>query len=174
VLQPRAGPRIKVRLAACGAGREARMSHAGTLVTAASLIAGFGSALIAFRLQRELDIEEKNEQRPAHLREQHWFPASDWLIVASNLAALCLVVVPLVALESPSRRLVRFCSATCCAAAIMLAGYIPSILAHYRFLVGLTEERSNPTFWEGIFLALTVVAALAAFAVVLQVAESAS
>jgi hypothetical protein len=105
------------------------MSHADTLVTAASLIAGFGSAVIAFRLQRELDIEEKNEQRPPHLREQHWFPASDWLIVASNIGALCFVVAPLVAFDSPSPRMVRLASAACCAAAIMLAGYVPSIPA---------------------------------------------
>jgi hypothetical protein len=61
--------------------------------------------------------------------------------------------------------LLRLASAVCCASAIMLAGYIPSILAHYRFFVGLTEERTNPTFWEGVFLALTVTAALAAFVV---------
>jgi hypothetical protein len=125
---------------------------------------------MAFRLQRELDIEEKNEERPRHMREQHWFPASDWLIVASNMSALCFVVAPLVALESPSQRMVRFASATCCAAAIMLAGYIPSILAHYEFFFGLTKERSNPTFWEGIFLAVTAICAVAAFAVAYRLA----
>lgn len=145
------------------------MSQADTLVTAASLIAGFGSAVIAFRLQRELDIEDKNEERPAHRQEQHWFPASDWLIVASSLGALCLVVAPLVALDSPSRATVRLASAACCAAAIMLAGYIPSILAHYRFFVGLTRDRSNPTLWEGIFIAVTVVGAMTAFAVTYRV-----
>jgi hypothetical protein len=36
------------------------MSHQDILVTAASIIAGFGSAVIAFSLERELDIEEKN------------------------------------------------------------------------------------------------------------------
>lgn len=38
------------------------MDHQNLLVTAASIIAGFGSAVIAFRLERELDIEEKNEE----------------------------------------------------------------------------------------------------------------
>jgi hypothetical protein len=95
------------------------MSQPDTLVTAASSIAGFGSALIAFRLQRELDIEEKNEERPRHLREQHWFPASDWLIVAANIGALCLVVAPLVALDHPSKGMLRLAAATCCAAAIV-------------------------------------------------------
>ena len=88
------------------------MSHPDTLVTAASLIAGFGAAIMAFRLQRELDIEEKNEARPQHQREQHWFPASDWLIVASNISALCLVVAPPVAVKSPTHRMVRLASAT--------------------------------------------------------------
>jgi hypothetical protein len=39
------------------------MAHLDVLVTAASIIAAFGSAVIAFRLERELDIEEKNEER---------------------------------------------------------------------------------------------------------------
>lgn len=141
------------------------MSHPDTLVTAASLIAGFGAAIMAFRLQRELDIEEKNEQRPHQQREQHWFPASDWLIVASNMSALCFVVAPLVAVGSPTPRMVRLASAVCCASAIMLAGYIPSILAHYEFFFGLTKERTNPTFWEGIFLAVTAIGSVSAFAV---------
>src|SRR5215469_4856647 len=141
------------------------MSHPDTLVTAASLIAGFGAAIMAFRLQRELDIEEKNEERPRHKRERHWFPASDWLIVAFSMSALYLVVAPLVAVGSPTHRMVRLASAICCASAIMLAGYIPSILAHYKFFVGLTRERSNPTFWEGVFLAATAIGALTAFVV---------
>jgi hypothetical protein len=139
------------------------MAHQDTLVTAASVIAGFGSALIAFRLQRELDIEQKNEEKPKSQREEHWFPASDWLLVISNVSALCFVVVPLVALDSPSRQVVHTCSAICAATAIMLAGYIPSILAHYHFFYGLTKERTNPTFWEAIFIALTSVAAVVAF-----------
>ena len=81
------------------------------------------------------------------------------------MSALCLVVAPLVAVESPSHRRVRLASAMCCTAAIMLAGYIPSILAHYKFFFGLTQERSNPTFWEGVFLAATVIGALTAFVV---------
>ncbi len=45
----------------------------------------------------------------------------------------------------------------------MLAGYIPSILAHYHFFYGLTKDRTNPTFWEGMFIALTAICALVAF-----------
>lgn len=141
------------------------MDHQDVLVTAASIIAGFGSAVIAFRLARELDIEEKNEERPRHRKERHWIPVADWLVVTANVGALCLVVAPLVATPTPSDGMIRFASAICSAMAIMLAGYIPSILAHYRFIYGLTEERTNPTFWEGVFVLATVVAAAAAFVV---------
>lgn len=141
------------------------MSHPDTLVTAASIIAGFGAALIAFRLERELEIERRDQELPPHRREGHWFPASDWLLVISNVAALCFVVAPLVAIESPSPRTIRLTSAVCTATAIMLAGYIPSILAHYRFFYGLTKkERKNPTLLEAVFLSITVIAAILAFA----------
>jgi hypothetical protein len=100
---------------------------------------------------------------PYGLSEEHWFLASDWLIVVSNVSALCFVAVPLIALESPSHKIVRLCSAVCAATAIMLAGYIPSILAHYQFFYRLTKDRTNPTFWEGILIALTGVSALMTF-----------
>ena len=141
------------------------MDHLDVLVTAASIIAGFGSAVIAFRLERELEIEEKNEERPKHRREHHWIPASDWLVVTASVGALCFVVAPLVATPMPSDGMIRFASAICSAMAIMLAGYIPSILAHYHFIYGLTKERTNPTFWEGVSVLTTVLAAAAAFIV---------
>jgi hypothetical protein len=69
----------------------------------------------------------------------------------------------LVATASPSQRLIRFTSAVCTAAAIMMAGYIPSILAHYHFFYGLTtKERKNPTLWEGVVIAVTIVSAAVA------------
>jgi hypothetical protein len=47
---------------------------------------------------------------------------------------------------------------------IMLAGYIPSILAHYHFhLRGLMKQRTNPTLWGGVFILTTLVAAATAF-----------
>jgi hypothetical protein len=129
------------------------MEQQADLVTAASLIAGFGSTLMVFRLERELNVEERNlnveernRDRSEQEKERHWFPASDWLIVISNVTTLCLVVAPLVSIERPSQHLIRFASAVCSAAAIMLAGYIPSILAHYHFFYGLERTRTNPTF----------------------------
>jgi len=37
--------------------------------------------------------------------------------------------------------------------------------AHYEFFFGLTRERTNPTFWEGILLAATAIGAFTACAV---------
>jgi hypothetical protein len=144
------------------------MNHPDILVTAASIIAGFGSAVIAFRLERELDIEEKNEERPTHRKERHWIPVSDWLVVVASVGALCFVVAPLVAAESPSDSMIRLASAVCSAAAVMLGGYIPSILAHYHFIYGLTEERTNPTFWEGVFVFITLIGAVTMFRIAYQ------
>lgn len=47
----------------------------------------------------------------------------------------------------------------------MLTGYIPSILPHYHFFYGLTEEGTNPTLWEGVFDLATALAAAVAFVV---------
>jgi len=132
---------MKVESRLCSLRKPAgEMDHQDVLVTAASIIAGFGSAVIAFRLERELDIEEKNED-----------------------GALCFVVAPMVATPTPSHGMMRFSSAICSAMAIMLAGYIPSILAHYHFIYGLPKERTNPTFWEGVFVLATVLAGATAF-----------
>lgn len=126
---------------------EGTMDHQNLLVTAASIIAGFGSAVIAFRLERELDIEEKNEEGRG-IEKSATIPVSDWLVVTASIGALCFVVAPLVATPTPSDAVIRFVSAICSAMAIMLAGYIPSILAHYRFIYGLTEEPNQSNVME--------------------------
>jgi|GraSoiStandDraft_15_1057317.scaffolds.fasta_scaffold913679_2 hypothetical protein len=74
------------------------------LVTAESIIAGFGSAVVAFRLVRELDIEE-NEEQPKH-RKEHLYSVSDWLIVTTSIGALCFIVAPLVVTRR--RRTIRY------------------------------------------------------------------
>lgn len=52
----------------------------------------------------------------------------------------------------------RFASAICSAMAIMLAGYIPSILANYHFHLRLMKQRTNQPLWEGVFILTTLVA----------------
>jgi hypothetical protein len=139
------------------------MDLQGTLVTAASNISGFGVVVIAFRLERELKIEEQNQDKPEQNKTRHWIPIADWLVIAAILMSFTFVVVPLVSSDLPSERTMRFASGVCSATAVMVAGYIPAILAHYNFIYGLKESRTNPTLWEAIFVFLTLGSAGAAF-----------
>ena len=131
----------------------------GTLVTAASIIAGFGSLVIGFRLERELEPHDKRDARAS----KQWIPVSDWLIIASTAASMGLVVAPLVASEHPDEATLRLAAAVCSGSAVMVAGYVPAILAHYHFIYGLQRSRSNPTFWEGVFVLVTLALAALAF-----------
>ena len=96
------------------------MYDPGTLSTIASIISAFGAAMLFFRIQRELAMGEKGEII--------WLPVADWLIVAATLISLLFVIVPLV-LDAK-----RLPAAAAGSAAILVAGYVLAILAHYRIL----------------------------------------
>jgi hypothetical protein len=110
----------------------------GGLVEVASAIAGFGSALLVFRIQRELQMRGKEETT--------WVPWADRLLLAATLVSLLLVILPLVALSFRPGILQSLPAASCAASVVMLAGYVPSILAHYRLLFGTDTSgpRANP------------------------------
>jgi|SRR6185295_9829364 len=124
----------------------------GTLATVAAIIAAFGVPMLYFRIQRELEMR-KNE-------ETIWLPAADWLLVGATLVSLLLVIVPLVTLRE-----VRLPAAASGAAAIMVAGYIPAILGHYRIVFGQTRSgpRNNPEPTELFFVVIALVTALCLF-----------
>ena len=126
-----------------------------SLITAASIMAGFGAVFFAFRLERELKLFDKTDE-PA------WIPVSDWLLIAAIIISLVIVVVPLVSLSPPTDPSVARARAACAAAAIMIAGYIPSILAHYNFIYWLDKgkKRPNPTVPEAILVILTIAVAV--------------
>lgn len=138
------------------------MPHQDILITAASTIAGFGAVIFAFRLQRETTIAAENMKKPIEQREPNWVPVSDWLVIVAVVASLTLVVAPLVLTPPPSEKTVRFSSAVCSAAAVLLAGYIPCILAHYDFFC---RYRPRPflTLWEGGLIATTLILAAIMF-----------
>lgn len=110
------------------------MADSGTLSTVASITSGFGVAMLFFRIQRELQMGKEGE--PV------WIPMADWLLVCATLVSLLLVILPLVALSAPEGLLLRLPSAACSASSILVAGYILSILAHYRLLFG--RKRTGP------------------------------
>lgn len=121
-----------------------------TLAGIASITAAFGATVLVFRVQREDAMRERNERV--------WLPAADWLLLAAAIISLLFVLVPIAAgLEWQTN------AAASAASSICVAGYIPSILAHYRIVFGADREgpRDNPEPWECRFVIATTVVALA-------------
>ncbi|HEV1993742.1 MAG TPA: hypothetical protein VGR03_05380, partial [Candidatus Acidoferrum sp.] len=93
-------------------------------IAVAAILIGFGLTTIMFRVQRELYVREVK-------KEENWIAWADFLIFASVLLVLLLIVVPLFAFSVQT-----FAPAASAAAFILQAGYIPAILAHYRIGIG--------------------------------------
>lgn len=111
---------------------------AATLAGVASVISAFGAAMLLFRIQRENDMREKDE--PV------WLPMADWLLVVATTLCLLLVIVPVVSFADT-----RLPAAAAGTAAILVAGYVPAIMAHYRIVFtreGLFwgAEREGPRY----------------------------
>src|SRR6185437_10645020 len=76
----------------------------------------------------------------------NWIPWADRLLIGTVTAAILLVLFPIALAGSVSSLWgERLPAAACSGSAIALAGYIPAILAHYRF--GFTR----PWIWSGQF-----------------------
>jgi hypothetical protein len=131
------------------------------LADIASIMAGFGSAMLFFRIDRELRMSEKNEVT--------WIPWADWLLLSATLTSLLLVIFPMVALSPRPSILQNLPAAGCSAASIMIAGYIFGILAHYRLIFGKNRSgpRDNPEPAERRSVILAAVLAIVAFCIVL-------
>jgi hypothetical protein len=104
--------------------------ESGDLIAAATIIVGFGVTVIMFRVQRELWVQEQHPDWPS------WLAWSDYLIIASVVLALFLAIVPLLAVSVMTSLVQALAAASCVAAVILQAGYIPAILAHYRIEIG--------------------------------------
>ena len=136
------------------------MLDAAVLATVAGIIAGFGSAMLLFRLQRELQMAGEGEST--------WIPWADRSLGAATLIAL-LAVLLLVSGLPPEPWRTRLASAFCTSAVLLLAGYFPAALAHYRLLFGASRSgpRSNPEPGERGITWLFVIMAAVAFVLVL-------
>jgi hypothetical protein len=124
-----------------------------SLVTVASIIASFGVAMLVFRLQRELEMKAKGEI--------NWIPYADGLYILAALSALLLVILPIL-FGTKSRIALCIARAATCLSVFFLAGYIPSILAHYRLILGggRTGPRTNPESAERVCVWVIVGVAL--------------
>lgn len=114
------------------------MPDPALLATVAGVIGGFGSAMLLFRLQRELHMQARGERI--------WIPWADRSLGVATLIALLAVLLPLVAGLPPEPWRTRLASAFCTSAVLLLAGYVPTVLAHYRLLFGSLRSgpRTNP------------------------------
>lgn len=133
---------------------------ASDIATVASIVAGFGSTALAFRLERHL------QQLPLEREEHSWLPVADWLLIAANAIALLLVLAPLLIFDLST---IQFPRAACAAACVLLAGYVFAIQAHYRLIFGAGKRYENPpsrrvtATAEWIIAVASVLAAMAAF-----------
>lgn len=137
------------------------MPDDATLATVASVIAGFGAAMLAMRIEREARGQEQGETP--------WIPWADAALIAAILVSLLLVILPIVAVPSAKGFLSALPRAACAAACILVAGYVLSILAHYRLLFGRQRrgERENPEPAERWWVIGTAVTSTAVFLVLL-------
>ena len=124
------------------------------LITAITIIMGFGITVFMFRLGREANTEQREK----------WVALSDYLIFASIALAvaslLLLFVVPVITSWKSAVAI-----AATVAAILLQAGFIPAILAHYRIAFGKhrTDARSWAEPWEIAWFVLTLVVAAVAF-----------
>ena len=128
------------------------MPETSDLTTVAGIIAGFGVAMLFFRIQRELEMGKAGERV--------WIPWADWLIVIATLCSLLLVLLPLLIL-SQNNIAKAVSTSACVASVVLLTGYVFAILAHYRLLFscGRSGPRYNPEPSERILVFLSTIIA---------------
>ena len=131
------------------------MIDEGAVAAIGAAIVGFGIVAFVFRIQRELQLQETRdlqlqearnlrlpEDQDLHFREvTHrlgwkvgWIPWADRLLIGAVTVALLLALFPIALAGSVSSFWGgRLPAAACSASTIALAGYIPTLLVHYRF-----------------------------------------
>jgi hypothetical protein len=130
-------------------------------LTVASILSGFGISVFMFRIQRELRVRDRHPDWP------NWLAWADYLVLSAIVLSLLFVVLPLVALPTPSRFVFSVAAASCAASALLLLAYPFAILDHYRIEIGTwrTREGEKPQTrhkGEPIERAIVVIAGIVA------------
>jgi len=135
------------------------MPDPAILATVASIISFLGAIMLFLRIQRELKVTEQNED----IR----IPWADWLLIGAALTSLILVILPIMAIGPESRLVMKVSIAGCSASTALVAGYFPSILAHYRLFFGKSRlgARENPEPAEKLLVRLTLAVSVLLFIV---------
>ena len=137
-------------------------------LTVASILTGFCISVFMFRIQRELSVRDRHPDWP------NWLAWADYLIMASIVLSVLLVILPLVSVPAPGRLTFSVAAASCAAASILLLAYPFAILDHYRIEIGTwrTKKGESPEVrhkgepLERIIVVAAGVIAMLAFAVI--------
>jgi len=111
-----------------------------------------------FRVARELSLRDKGQ-------DFLWLAWADYLILASVAMAIFGAIIPLLTSPKAAPIFVALAASSCVAALILQAGYIPSILAHYRIEVGRDRLRAKVPSQKGEPIEKVVVITTAALAI---------
>ncbi len=99
-------------------------------LTVASILTGFCISVFMFRIQRELGVRDRHPDWP------NWLAWADYLIIATIVLSVVLVILPLVAVPAPGRLIYSIAAGSCAAASLLLLAYPFAILDHYRIEIG--------------------------------------
>jgi len=141
------------------------MSEKTALIPVAAMVFTFGAAVLVFRLRREVEMGDKGERI--------WVAFSDWLVIIAMGVAALFVILPLLAEDSASSgRLPKAAAALC---VVLALGWVPSILAHYRLILGFsrTGPRRNPEPTEALLVFLSALVGVAMFLIVFSLSKTA-
>ena len=96
-----------------------------------------------------------------------WIPWADFLVIAAVMVSLLIGILPIIVLSSPPKLIYQIANGACAASIVMLAGYIPGILAHYRFILvkNTHSARQNPEPSERWIVIMFLYFAVTAFVV---------
>ena len=123
-------------------------------LTVAGILAGFGVAVLMFRIQRELHVRETKPDWP------NWLAWADYLVFGAILLSLLGVVLPL-SVVGDTRRVLAVAAGSCGAAAVLICAYPFAILDHYRIEIG-AKRKGNRVKGEPIEKAIVIMSAIVA------------
>lgn len=106
-------------------------------LTVASILSGFSISVFMFRIQRELGVRDRHPDWP------NWLAWADYLVIATIVLSLLLVVLPLIALPEPTEFVFSIAAGTCAATSLLLLAYPFAILDHYRIEIGVWRAKPD-------------------------------
>lgn len=132
-------------------------------LTVASILSGFSISVFMFRIQRELQVRSRHPGWP------NWLAWADYLVIATIILSLLLVVLPLIAFPEPSEFVFSIAAGTSAATTMLLSAYPFAILDHYQIEIGTwrpAQGESSETRHKGEPIEKIIVVAAGVIAII--------